>query len=122
MKDKKLTTKTYWENIMNDEATNAIYNKKLQEITNANENNNNTQEEYTSYFKNVSKRAKKLQQKQSHPPWTGSKQAKTEYNHELTLSPPCSNNSANNSANAKTDIQNSAFKKNSNWPKRYATS
>jgi hypothetical protein len=37
----------------NDEATNTIYNKKLQEITNANENNDNTQEEYTIYFKNV---------------------------------------------------------------------
>jgi hypothetical protein len=54
MKDKKLTTKTDWEKIMNDEATNAIYNKKLQEITNTNEtNNDNTQEEYTSHFKNV---------------------------------------------------------------------
>jgi hypothetical protein len=53
MKDKKLTTKTDWEKIMNDEATNTIYNKKLQEITNANENKDNTQEEYTSYFKNI---------------------------------------------------------------------
>jgi hypothetical protein len=48
MKDEKLTTKTDWEKIMNDETTNAIYNKKLQEITNANKNNNNTQEGYTS--------------------------------------------------------------------------
>ncbi len=28
MKDKKLTTKTDWEKIMNDETTNTIYNKK----------------------------------------------------------------------------------------------
>ncbi len=42
MKDKKLTTKTLWEKILNDETTNAIYNKKLQEITNTNEDNNDT--------------------------------------------------------------------------------
>jgi hypothetical protein len=35
MKDKKLTTKTDWEEIIYDEATNAIYNENLQEITNA---------------------------------------------------------------------------------------
>jgi hypothetical protein len=36
MKDKKLTTKIDWEKILNDEATNAIFNKKLQDITNTN--------------------------------------------------------------------------------------
>ncbi len=38
----KLTTKTDWEKILNDETTNVIYNKKLQEITNTNEDNNDT--------------------------------------------------------------------------------
>jgi hypothetical protein len=68
MKDKKLTTKTDWEKIMNDEATNAIYNKKLQEITNTNENNDNTQEEYTSYFKNVKQAGKETATKAITPP------------------------------------------------------
>ncbi len=43
---------------MNDETTNAIYKKKLEELTNANKNNNDTQEEYTSYFKNVKRAGK----------------------------------------------------------------
>jgi hypothetical protein len=68
MKDKKLTTKTDWEKIMNDEATNTIYNKKLQEITNSNENNNNTQEEYTNYFKNVKQAGKETATKSITPP------------------------------------------------------
>jgi hypothetical protein len=68
MKDKKLTTKTDWEKIMNDEATNAIYNKKLQEITSANENNDNTQEECTSYFKNVNQAGKESATKTITPP------------------------------------------------------
>jgi hypothetical protein len=108
MKDKKLTTKTDWEKILNDETTNAIYNKKLQKITNTNEDNNDTQEEYTKYFKNVKRAVKKQQQKQSNPPWIGSKQAKTKYNHKLTLSLPYSNNSVN----MKMNTQNPASKKN----------
>jgi hypothetical protein len=38
MKDKKLTSKTDWEIIMNDETTSTIYNKKLEELRNANKN------------------------------------------------------------------------------------
>ncbi len=68
MEDKKLTTKTDWEKITNDEATNTIYNKKLQEITNTNENNNNTQEEYISYFKNVKRAGKDTATKTITPP------------------------------------------------------
>jgi hypothetical protein len=118
MKDKKLTIKTDWKKIMNDEATNAIYNKKLQEITNANENNDNTQEEYTSYFKNVKQVGKETATKTITPPMDQFETSKDKYNQELTLSPPCSNNSAN----AKMNTHNPAFKKNSNWPTRYATS
>ncbi len=58
MKDKKLTTKTDWEKIMNDKTTNAIYNKKLKELTSTNKNNNNTQEEYINYFRNVKRAGK----------------------------------------------------------------
>jgi hypothetical protein len=68
MKDKKLTTKTDWEKILHDETTNAIYNKKLQEITNTNEDNTNTQEKYTKYFKNVKKAGKETAMKTIKPP------------------------------------------------------
>jgi hypothetical protein len=68
MKYKKLTTKTDWENIMNDEITNAIYNKQLEELTNANKNNNDTQQEYTSYFKNVKRAGKETATKTITPP------------------------------------------------------
>ena len=68
MKDKKLTTKTDWEKILNDETTNAIYNKKLQEITNTNKDNNDTQEEYTKYFKNVKRAGKETATKTIKPP------------------------------------------------------
>ncbi len=95
---------------MNDETTNAIYNKKLKKLTSANKNNNNTQEEYTSYFKNVKRAGKKTATKQSYPEWTGLKQATSKYNQELTLSTPY----ANNSANEKTSTQNPTLKKNSN--------
>jgi hypothetical protein len=62
MKDKKLTTKTDWEKIINDETTNAICNKILQEITNANKNNNNTQ------VKNVKRVGKETATKTITPP------------------------------------------------------
>ncbi len=117
MKDKELATKIDWKKIMNDETTKAIYNKKLEELTNANQNNNDTQEEYTSYFKNVKRTGKETATKTITPPWTGLKQAKTKYNRELTLSPY-----SNNSVNAKTSTQNPAFKKNLDWSTRYATS
>ncbi len=109
MKDKKLTTKTDWEKILNGETTNAIYNKKLKEITNSNKDNNDTQEEYTKYFKNVKRAGEETAtKKQSNPPWIGLKQAKTTDNHELTLSLPYSNTSAN----AKTNTQHPPSKKN----------
>jgi hypothetical protein len=53
---------------MNDEVTNAIYNEKLQEITNANENNDNTQKEYTNYFKNKKRVGKETEMKTITPP------------------------------------------------------
>jgi hypothetical protein len=68
MKDKKLTTKTDWEKILNDETTNAIYNKKLQEITNTNKDNNDIHEEYTKYFKNVKRASKEIATKTIKPP------------------------------------------------------
>jgi hypothetical protein len=43
IKDKTLTTKTDWGKIMNDDTTNAIYNKNLEELTSANKNIYNTQ-------------------------------------------------------------------------------
>jgi hypothetical protein len=53
---------------MNDETTNAIYNEKLQKITNTNKNNDNTQEEYTSYFKNMKRAGKETATKTITPP------------------------------------------------------
>ncbi len=92
--------------------------EKEKELTSANINNNDTQEEYTSYFKNEKIAGKETATKTVIPPWTGLKQAKTKYNHESTLSPPYSNNSMN----AKTSTQNPSFKKNLNWPTKYAAS
>jgi hypothetical protein len=53
---------------MNYETTNAIYNKKLKELASANVNNNNTQKEYTSYFKNVKRAGKETTTKTIIPP------------------------------------------------------
>jgi hypothetical protein len=66
MKDKKLTT-IDWGKIMNDETTDAIYNKNLEELTSANKNNDNTQEEYTSYFKNVKRAGEETRTKTINP-------------------------------------------------------
>jgi hypothetical protein len=68
MKDKKLTTKNRLGKIMNDETTNVIYNKILQEITKANDNNDNTQGEYTSYFKNLKRAGEEPAMKTITPP------------------------------------------------------
>jgi hypothetical protein len=68
MKDKTLTTKTDWEKNMNDKTTNSIYNKKLKELTSINKNNNDTQEEYTTYFKNVKRVGEETMTKTIIPP------------------------------------------------------
>jgi hypothetical protein len=52
---------------MNDETTKAIHNKKLEELTSASKNNDNSQEEYTSYFKNV-KRGERNCNRDNHTP------------------------------------------------------
>jgi hypothetical protein len=73
MKDKNLTTTTDWEKIINDETSNAIYNKKLRALKELTATDDNTPAEYTNYFKNVKKQGKKLQQKQPYHIWTGLK-------------------------------------------------
>jgi hypothetical protein len=73
---------------MNGETTNAIYNKKLEDMTNANKNNEDTQEEYTTYFKNVKRAGKKPATKTITPPmdWFETSKDKTQQRFDTVTS------------------------------------